>query len=144
MNWGKALALALIAFASMMAWFVVKAARNPEPLVTEDYYGAELKFQGRIDETVRANALSVPVLMDVQRNTLTIRFPPELTGQRITGTLSLVRPNDPGADGAVTIRTDSALCISKAVMLKTGRYNAALSWQVNGISYHAEEKIFVP
>lgn len=144
MNWGKGLALALIAFAGMMTWFVVKASQNPEPLVTEDYYGAELKFQGRIDETARAKALSAPVRMDLQRASLTIHFPAEMNGRHITGTLNLLRPNDPRADGALTIRTDSAVFSTTALPLLPGRYNAALSWQVNGISYHTEEKVFVP
>ena len=29
--------MALIAFAGMMAYFVVRAAQNPEPLITERY-----------------------------------------------------------------------------------------------------------
>ncbi len=144
MNWGKGLALALIAFACMMAWFVVKAAQNPEPLVTEDYYGAELNFQGRIDETVRANSLSAPVRIDLQRRSVVIHFPIEMKGEHINGTLSLLRPNDPRADGAVTIRTDSAVFTTNAITLKPGRYNAALSWHMNGIAYHTEEKVFVP
>ncbi len=37
MNWGKGLALTLAVFAGLMAWFVVMALRNPEPLVTEQY-----------------------------------------------------------------------------------------------------------
>lgn len=144
MNWGKGLALALIAFAGMMTWFVVKASQNPEPLVTEDYYRAELKFQGRIDETARARTLSAPVRMDIQRASLTIHFPAEMNGEHVTGTLTLLRPNDPRADGELAIRTDSAMFTSRALSLLPGRYNAALSWQVNGIGYHTEEKVFVP
>lgn len=144
MNWGKALALALIAFALMMAWFVVKASQNPEPLVTEDYYGAELKFQGRIDEAARAKALSAPVRMDLQRAAAEVYFPAEMHGQRITGTLVLLRPNDPKADRQLTITTDSAHYRTDALDLLPGRYNAALEWEVNGVRYFTEDKIYVP
>lgn len=98
MNWGKGLALALIAFAGMMAWFVVMAARNPSPLVTEEIMKKELKFQERIDHTARANALSAPVHMIVTANELRLEFPQEFHGKTISGELTLLRPNDPRAE----------------------------------------------
>lgn len=143
MNWGKGLALALIAFAALMAWFVVKASRNPEPLVTEDYYGAELRFQQRMDEASRAAALSAPVRMDLQRTGLSLQFPAEMEGRRITATLSLMRPNAPSADLRLDLATDSAR-YSTDLALLAGRYNAALEWEVDGVAYFTEEKAYVP
>lgn len=144
MNWGKGLALALIAFAGMMTWFVIKASQNDSPLVTEDYYGAELKFQGRIDEAARANALSAPVRMTFARDTVTLIFPVEAHGKRITGSLSLLRPNDPRADRTVGVTTDGAAAFHASAHLLPGRYNAALSWTMDGVSYFTEEKVYVP
>lgn len=144
MNWGKGLALALLAFAGMMAWFVMKAIQNPVPLVTEDYYGAELKFQERIDQSARSAALSAPVTMDLQRGRIDLRFPPELEGERITGTLTLLRLNDPSADRQLSIATDSARFTSTDVVLVAGRYNASLEWEWDGVKYFTEDKAYVP
>lgn len=144
MNWGKGLALALIAFAGMMAWFVVQASRIESPLVTEDYYGAELKFQGRIDEAARAKALSAPVGMALARDMVTLTFPAEARGRRITGSLSLLRPNDPRADRTVVVGTDSLGVCSAAADLVPGRYNASLSWTMDGVTYFTEDKVYVP
>lgn len=144
MNWGKGVALALFAFASMMAWFMVKASQNPEPLVTEDYYGEELRFQDRIDEAERANALSAPVRMECGREGVTLRFPAELEGSRISGTLGLLRPNAPAADRSTSFVTESTTVHIKELRLLPGRYNIALSWKVNGMDYFTEEKVFVP
>lgn len=144
MNWGKGLALALIAFASLMAWFVVKAVQNPVPLVTEDYYGAELKFQQRIDQSARAATLSAPVRMELRQGSVDLRFPAELAGEAITGTLTLLRPNDPSADQLLVIATDSARYTSTAVVLAAGRYNASLEWEWDGVTYFTEEKAYVP
>ncbi|MBL7950353.1 MAG: FixH family protein [Flavobacteriales bacterium] len=144
MNWGKGLALALIAFAGMMAWFMVKASQNPEPLVTEDYYGEELRFQARIDEAARARALSAPVRIDVQQGSITLLFPSELNGQLISGKLDLLRPNAPGADHAVPFAVDSTVLVLPDQQLLPGRYNVALHWTVDGSHYFTEEKVFVP
>lgn len=144
MNWGKGLALALIAFAALMAWFVVKAVQNPVPLVTEDYYGAELRFQQRIDQSARAAGLSAPVGIDLQQHRIDLRFPQELVGEPLTGTLTLLRPNDPGADRQLTITTDSARYISTEITLAPGRYNALLEWEWDGVTYFSEDKAYVP
>lgn len=144
MNWGKGIALALFAFAGMMAWFMVKAAQNPEPLVTEDYYGAELRFQKRIDETERAHELSAAVGIEAQQRLITLNFPKELNGQRITGYMHLLRPNAPAADRTMPFASDTTVVQVAGYTLLTGRYNVALHWTANGTEYFTEEKVFVP
>lgn len=143
MNWGKGLALALIAFAAMMAWFVIKATQHPSPLVTEDYYGQELKFQQRIDEAARAKSLSAPVEVVVKRGSVALVFPAELQGRRITGQLLLQRPDDPQADRTVELATDSTRFTSRTDLMQ-GRYNAALHWEADGVKYFTQEKVYVP
>ncbi|HQW06333.1 MAG: FixH family protein [Flavobacteriales bacterium] len=143
MNWGKGLALALIAFAGMMTWFVVMASRNPSPLVTEEYYEKELKFQERIDHTERANALSSPVRIAVTAQDLRLEFPEEFHGKVITGELTLLRPNDPRADQVITVNT-TGIFERGNMELWPGRYNASLEWTVDGTRYFTEEKLVVP
>ncbi|HEY0976364.1 MAG TPA: FixH family protein [Flavobacteriales bacterium] len=144
MNWGKGLALALIAFAGMLAWFAVMASQHPEPLVTEDYYAEELLFQSRIEEEARARSLSAPVSIDLQRDGIELVFPQELDGLPITGTLTLLRPNGPTADLTVPIRSDHVRFQLRDISLLPGRYNAALAWEVDGVKYRSERKLYVP
>jgi len=144
MNWGKGIALALFAFATMMAWFMVKASQHPEPLVTEDYYAAELRYQEHMEGTARAHAYSAPVVMDVQRTRVGLRFPTELAGQRISGRIALQRPNAPAADRAMEFSSDSLSVSLEEVPLLPGRYNATLIWHVGGAEHITEEKVFVP
>ncbi|MEZ4738312.1 MAG: FixH family protein [Flavobacteriales bacterium] len=144
MNWGKGLTIALMLFAGMMAWFVVMAHRNPEPLVTEEYYAEELKYQQRIDHTERALALSRAVRIDVGNDGVRLRFPAELKGKAITGELTLLRPNDPRADIRMEVKADSAGSFDRSgLVLVPGRYNAALEWTVDGERYFTEEKLVV-
>lgn len=144
MNWGKGLALSLIGFAVMMACFGVLAMRNPESLVTEDYYAEELRYQQRIDAQGRAGALTAPVRIEVIAKGIVLRFPPELAGKEIAGTLRLLRPNDPRADRSLEIVADSAGTYrSAAIDLWPGRYDASLEWQADGSTYHTAEKLVV-
>ncbi len=143
MNWGKGLALAMIAFALLMAWFVYKASQHTEPLVTENYYAAELKYQERIDEMARAKRLSAPVHMSFGRDGVDLQFPPEFNGRRITGKLELLRPNNPLGDRELAVSTDSA-SVHLPTDLMAGRYNASLQWEVEGITYFSSDKAYIP
>lgn len=144
MNWGKGLALSLVAFAAMMAAFGIASARRSEALVTEEYYAEELRFQDRIDAQDRAGALSAPVSIDVTDNRVRLRFPEELTGSRITGTLKLLRPNDPRADRDLRIDASEGVFGSAVLDLWPGRYDASLEWQADGVTYHTSAKLVVP
>lgn len=141
MNWGKGLVLALVSFAALMAWFIVKAQQNPEPLVTEQYYEQELKYQERIEATERANRIG-EVGITATRTSVRISFPDSLRGSTITGDLLLQRPNDPSEDRMYTV-TASAGMTDLDAELTAGRYNAELSWTTNGIPYFTKAKITV-
>lgn len=138
------MAIALLAFAGMMAWFMVKAVRDPETLVSEQYYADELLYQERMEATARAGAYSTPVGMDVQRTHVGLSFPPELAGQRIEGTLELQRPNIAVADRDLPFSTDSGSTQFQGVDLLPGRYNATLHWTIQGRTHVTEEKVVVP
>lgn len=145
MNWGKGLALSLIAFAGMMAAFGIASARRTEQLVTDEYYAEELRYQERIDAQGRATALSTPVSMRIADDRLELRFPPELAGKRITGTLMLLRPNDARADRKLDVLADSTgTFISAPLQLWPGRYDASLEWAADGATYHTAEKLVAP
>ncbi|MEO8068937.1 MAG: FixH family protein [Flavobacteriales bacterium] len=145
MNWGKGLAVTLIAFAGLMTWFVVKAIQNPEPLVTEHYYEEELVYQDRIDATQRANALSAHAVIAVVNDAIEVRFPSETRAVQVTGTLHLLRPNEPLDDRTVHVTTDtSGVFVTEQLGLKSGRYNAELEWRAGGVAYYTQEKLVVP
>ena len=144
MNWGKGITLALIAFAGMMVYFLIRAAGSPTPLVTEKYYEQELKYQQRINNTNRANELSAEVVMQISAKRIRLEFPKEIDPGTITGELTLLRPNDPTLDKsiAVTASADGVFEV-EGDLLATGRYNALLEWQADGTAYYTEERIVV-
>lgn len=144
MNWGKGLALAMACFIGMMAFFFVKAAQSPQPLVTEDYYAEELAYQARIDATGRANALEAPVNIQAERTAITVEFPASVRESGITGTLHLLRMDDEALDQQLAVMAGADGRFTAATTLVTGPYRAQLEWTANGRSYYTETQLVVP
>lgn len=144
MNWGKGLALTMMAFAGMMAYFLVRAAQNPEPLITEKYYEQELKYQGRIDAGSRALALSGAVRMDASRTGVTIVFPEEVKQRALSGSLLLLRANDESDDRSIVIPSAPDGRFEEAIPLRSGRYIAQLEWSADTVKYYSETQLMVP
>lgn len=144
MNWGKGLALAMACFIGMMAFFFVKAAQVPQPLVTEDYYAEELVYQARIDAAGRANALEAPVSMQADRTSITVEFPASVREGGITGTLHLLRMNDEALDQQLVVKAGPDGRFTAATTLVTGPYRAQLDWTANGHTYYTETQLLVP
>lgn len=145
MNWGKGLMLTMAAFAGLMTWLVVRSIQAPEPLVAEDYYEQELRYQQRIDALTRANALGEPVRAELLTDGLRLQFPHVQHGQAIQGHVLLLRPNDPNGDRAFTLRADTAGRFdTTALRLTRGRYDLAVDWSVNGLPYRYEQHTLAP
>ena len=144
-HFGHGVAVVLTAFALLMAWFMYRAISTSEALVTEDYYGKELKFQDDIDMLKRAAAHRETVSMEVSGQQLHITFPATLKGEAITGTLELMRPNDARADQLLNIEADtSGTCILAAADWPRGLYRARLDWHAKGEDHLTEQRLIVP
>ena len=144
MNWGKGLALAMIAFAGMMAYFLVRASQNPEPLITEGYYEQELVYQARINATEHASALGA-VGMQADRQSMTLTFPALADAPKVTGRLKLIRTNEPMLDREVAVaHVADGSPVNLAVEVVTGQYIAQLEWSVNGQPCFTEQRLIVP
>lgn len=144
MNWGKGIALSLVAFAGMLATLFAIGSRHMETLVTDEYYAEELRYQHRIDAQERAHGLSAPVRFDVVEDRIVLSFPSELAGRPISGTLKLLRPNDAHGDRTITVGPTAETHFTSASLgLAQGRYDASLEWEANGVSYHSADKLVV-
>jgi hypothetical protein len=144
MNWGKGLALAMIAFAGMMAYFLVRAAQNPEPLITEGYYEQELVYQARIEATAYASSLGAMTMHADQKN-VTLTFPALNGAPKVVGHLKLIRTNEPALDRDMDVSQPAdGQPETIAVDLVTGQNFAQLEWSVNGRACYSEQRLIVP
>ena len=136
--------MALIAFAGLMAFFLVKAAQNPEALVTERYYEQELKYQQRIDDAARASALSGDVMINSEEDVVQLVFPAEMRDMPISGELTLLCMNDPAGDRTVQVHVAGGSFTTAPLQLRSGNYSAQLEWSTGGVGYYSEQKLIVP
>lgn len=145
LHFGHGVALTLTLFAVMLGWFLVRALRNGEELVTEDYYAKELRFQQDIDLLQRAAAHGESVLMEVKGEQLRVVFPAALRGRKITGNLYLMRPSNARADQHLQVEADSngTFTVGTAHWLR-GHYRARLDWQADGNDHLSEQALDLP
>jgi hypothetical protein len=143
MNWGYKIVLVYGIFVAGILFMVFKSSSQKMDLVTADYYAKELKYQEKIDESGRTNALSEPLRYQVKDNLLQVHFPKDFAGKKIAGTAELYCPSNEERDVKKEFAIqDAALEISISAMNR-GQYELHITWQVEGVNYYFEQKIFL-
>jgi hypothetical protein len=100
-------------------------------------------YQEKIDQTKRANALSAPIQIKMINNELAISFPKDFDTKQVKGDVVLYCPSDEKKDmQKIFTVTDSAVEINVPANYH-GLHYVKINWEVEGISYYYEEKIFI-
>ena len=143
MNWGHKILFLYLSFVILVMVMVFMAYQHDVPLVSEDYYEKELKYQDDIDQLKNAALLADPIYIkyDAGKNNLLIQYPHEHTG-RITGSIQFMRPSDPklDTDFQVTAGNDHRQNISTA-SLKKGLWKIKIYWENAGKKYLEEQDL---
>lgn len=143
-NWGTGIFLSYSLFVVFIMTFVYLSTQQKIELVTSDYYAEELQYQGKIDSRERANALAENLNWRQLDSALTFSFPKEFEGQKITGTIHLMRPSDQKLDREISINPSNELSqMVDAAKLTKGLYLVKVDWEVGGDSYFTEGSLFV-
>lgn len=143
-NWGTGIAIAIIVSASLMIFLVYKSMHVNFDMAEKDYYGEEVKYNGKLQARQNANALSAAVSINETSDQLVITFPRECIGEKIEGTLVLYRPSSQNLDLALpfTPDGDGQITISKQKLVK-GEYQLKADWVMNNIHYNVEEDFYI-
>jgi hypothetical protein len=141
MNWGYKILFVYVIFIAGILFMVFKSSTQKMDLVTTDYYAKELKYQEKIDESNRANALSEELQYQIKDNAITINFPKDFSAKKITGTVNLYCPWDETKDITQNFSLQDAALIIKTV--NKGQHELHISWQAAGVTYYFEKKIFI-
>lgn len=141
-SWGYKIAGVYLLFVAGMLTLVYRAVNEDYDLVTEDYYGAEVKYQTVIDQKSRVAALSAPPKVNVEGRKLIVQLPSEFNGKVTTGELYLYCPADDHRDlrRAFTV-SNAAFALPLPETIK-GLFEVKLSWQLGGQTYFHEQKEF--
>lgn len=143
MNWGHKIILVYVIFVAGMLFLAFKSSKQNIELVTEDYYGKELVYQQKIDESKRTAALSAPVEVKVINQAITIQFPKDFSAKKITGVATLYYPADEKRDINQQFSvTDSPVSITVPNNYH-GLHYVKINWSAEGVDYYYEYKIFI-
>ena len=143
MNWGTKIFIVFVVFISGMLLMVFKSSTQKIDLVTTDYYAKELKYQQKIDEMNRVEALSAPVKYVIKDNILFIYFPKDFSGKKLVGEAVLYCPSDEKKDikKNFSVQDESLQMVIPATV--SGLFELHLSWQDAGVTYYFEKKIVI-
>jgi hypothetical protein len=143
-NWGYKITVVYLVFVAGIMYLVVQASKQDVDLVTQDYYGEEIRYQERIDQRARAEALSEPIRYEMADQAIHIRFPREFAGKEITGEVLLYYPADSKRDVRTTIRTISNDMTLRIPDARSGMHILQVKWEADRQSYYFEENLFIP
>jgi hypothetical protein len=143
MNWGHKILIVYAVFVAGILFLVFKSSSQKMDLVTTDYYAKELKYQQKIDETNRVNALSAPVLYEIKNSEMVIHFPKDFSGKKLSGEAVLYCPSDENKDVKYPFSIQDAPVIIPLPPVHKGLYELHLTWQTGGYNYYFEKKIVI-
>jgi hypothetical protein len=144
MNWGTKILIVYIAFVLGIVFMVFKSSMQNTDLVTTDYYAKELKYQEKIDEISRANALSSPVQYSIQGSQLSVNFPVEMKGKKTDATVQLYCVADKAKDIVKEIKGINQSFHFSIPGQNKGLHILKINWVTDQVNYYSEQKLMIP
>ena len=145
MNWGRSLILVFIVFAAFMGYLVYRASGTHFDLVSKEYYKDELRYQDKIDGFRNAAAMEAVQLRVDSTGILQIRFPEQMKGKPVQGSLWLYCKTDAGKDLHIPLAEDTTgIRVINLSGKASGKYQAKLHWEVLRVPYEFEQEIIIP
>jgi hypothetical protein len=130
-------------FVAGIMFLVVKSSQQQVDLVTPDYYAEELRYQDRIDETRRAQALEEPLQFAIEHDVLTLTFPKQFEGKSVKGNVLLYCPSNKDHDLSRNLDlVDNRMKITIPER-NTGLHEVQVSWEADGVKYYFGKNVFV-
>lgn len=131
-----------LVFVAGIVFLAYKASSQKFDLVTKDYYEQELKYQEVIDESANTARLSAPLVIERSGDQLQIGFPAEMNNKKKTIDFYLYYPADAKRDFRKTIEMQDNEIVQPLPSSMKGQYQLKLSWEVEGVKYYFEKKLF--
>ncbi|MBX9783583.1 MAG: FixH family protein [Chitinophagaceae bacterium] len=145
LNWGHKLTIVFILFGALIFTLVYKCFQTDFQLVNKEYYKDELKYQQVIDGTKNAVALSSEVQLLQNEKTITIQFPNEMKGKKLSGQIWFYCSYDDTKDRHIAVSTtdDALQLIQRSRLSSAATYTVKLNWQADEKNYYNEQTITI-
>ncbi len=138
-NWGWGIAIFYSTFVVFMLFMVWRSTQMKSELVTDDYYGKELKYQEQLDKMKRSNGLSQPLNWTVENKQVTLNFPRDVLGKDVKAKILFYRPDNSHGDFNVTCNPDSTgMCVVTSDKFSKGNYKMEVDWSADKQTYYNE------
>ncbi len=142
MNWGYKIFFSYVIFIAIMMYLVVRSFQTNIDLVTEDYYGEEIKFQEKIDKQKNTASLKEAIKAKVADEGILVIYPKELT--KLEGEIHLYRPSEATEDQRFAINVDSQFQqVLITTALKKGKYVLKFDWSDGLKDYYQEIPLYL-
>lgn len=142
LSWGYKIAFVYIIFVAGIGFLVFKASSQKFDLVTKDYYEQELKYQQVIDQSANTAKLSTSLIVEQSASELSISFPAEMSNKEKIIDFYLYYPADAKRDFRKSINISENEFTQPLPEAMKGKYELKLSWEVDGVKYYFEKKLF--
>lgn len=143
-SWGVGISITIIVFMLISIGFIYFAFNQEVNLVRDNYYEAEVQFDGKMESIKRTESLSEKLKINLLPENIEIKFPIIFSHDKITGNISLYRPSNRDMDIAIDIQPDSLnnQIINTSNMIR-GMWKIQVEWNVDTISYYNEKILMV-
>ena len=142
-HWGHGIALTFSIFVVFILTMIFKSTQDKIHLVSEDYYGEELRFQEQIDKVQNTRALAEAPNINLEGRKLTVIFPQNLFQQNDPeGQITLFRPSNSQFDQEFKLVLNAEG--RQEIILKdilSGFYKVQLEWADGSKAYYTEKSI---
>ncbi len=145
MNWGTKIAIFYTLFVIVTLAMVFKTTFHRWDLVSQDYYGEELKYQSKIDKMANTRALTQQPTMQVEAQEIRLQFPPQFQKIASNGRITFYKPADEFEDFVVDLSLNTQG--EQRIVIPSqhsGRYTAQLHWTSENKAYYKEFFLFLP
>lgn len=143
-SWGVKIAVLYISFVVLILAMVVFSLTRNSPLVKENYYEEEIKYQQQIDRLKRTKTLSEEIKYQQIDGGMMIKFPEEIDVKNIKGDILLYRPSDEKKDFKLSLNLDTereqTINIAK---LDKGFWRIKLNWVMYDVEYYDESHFYI-
>jgi len=142
-GWGWRIGILYGGFVVGMGTLVVVSNSQHFDLVSKDYYGEEIAYQKVIDAEKNQAALSRPLTIHANGQSVTIDFPDEFKGKLLSGDLKFYSPVDARWDRNFKINAQNNSITVSRNDLRNTRYTIKISWTADSKNYYQESEILL-
>lgn len=145
MNWGYRIVVAFglgVAFILFLVW---KTMQVDIEMVESNYYEKEMAFNGKLQATANAKALTNQITVEHQGQQILLKIDSTMAAAITNAEVHFYNPASEKSDRKLNLAaSNNGVYVFPVAQFNKGKYIAKISFTSAGKNYYAEEVIFIP